>query len=362
MTESIIQLRNLTKRFDGGTVAVRNLDLDVIEGEFLCFLGPSGCGKTTTLRMIVGLETPTSGEIFLRGERITDWPPQRRNIGIVFQNYALFGHMSVYENLAFAMRIRGQARERYDGRVRQIATELQLGEVLEVRASRLDLSTMQRVAMARTLLAEPQILLLDEPLNNFDPGLREGMRAELKRWQHQFGTTMIYVTHDQEEALTLGDRILVMRDGEVEQLASPMEIYRRPQSLFVASFIGRPAMNLLTADMEDGELQLPGGVRLDLGRLGMAQEGMPARPVAGIRPEHLVPSPSAGELVRLEATVDLVRPQAAKTIVDLRLGHDVTLQALVRSPYREAVGARVAFGFDPHKVVLFNADSGRSIG
>ncbi len=360
MSNPIIELRDVTKVFDDGTVAVRDMNLGIAEGEFLCFLGPTGCGKTTTLRIITGLETPTEGDVYLRGERITELAPQKRNIGLMFQKYALFNHMTVYENLSFAPRMRGDREAEFNPRVHEMAAELQLEEVLSKRAGDLDLSRMQRVAMGRTLLAEPPIMLLDEPLNNFDPGLRESMRAELKRWQDQFGTTMVYVTHDQEEALTLGDRILVMRNAEIEQVGSPQEIYRRPESLFVAGFIGRPSMNFLDAEVENGQLKLQGGARVDLARLDVAPGDLPASVRAGIRPEYLVPDPDEG-MCRVDATVDLIRPQAAKTIVDLRLNDQLTLNALVPAPYRNELGADVVFGFDPDRLTLFDADSGKAL-
>ncbi len=359
MSEPIIELRDVKKVFDDGTVAVRHMNLEIAEGEFLCILGPTGCGKTTTLRIITGLETPTEGNVYLRGERVTDWPPQRRNIGLMFQRYALFTHMSVYENLSFAPRMRGVPPNEYDDRVRGMAAELQLEEVLEARAGGLDLSSMQRVAMGRTLLAEPPIMLLDEPLNNFDPGLRESMRAELKRWQDQFGTTMVYVTHDQEEALTLGDRILVMRNAEAEQIGTPPQIYRRPETLFVAGFIGRPSMNFLEASVAENVLELQGGVRVELDRIGLPRRDLPLRLMAGIRPEYLVPNPG-GDLCRLEGVVDLIRPQAAKTIVDIKVGEQ-TLFALVPSPYRSPLGEAATFGFDPDHLALFDKQTGRAI-
>jgi len=245
----LLELQELRKEFDG-FVAVEDLDLTIEEGEFICFLGPSGCGKTTTLRMIAGLETPTSGEIYLRGRRINDLIPQQRNMGLVFQNYALFWHMTVHDNLGFGLRIRGVSRGETDRRVRNMAERFELESLLSVKARRLDLSAMQRVAVARTLLTDPNLLLFDEPLNNIRPGLREMLRAELKRLQKELNRTMIYVTHDQEEAMTLGDRILVMNAGKAEQLDTPRQIYLHPKTLFVADFIGRPSMNFIEAEFQ----------------------------------------------------------------------------------------------------------------
>lgn len=365
----MIQLEGITKEFNG-TIAVRDLNLEIREGEFLCFLGPSGCGKTTTLRMIAGLERPTRGEIYLRGQRITDWPPQRRNIGFMFQNYALFQHMSVYDNLAFGLRVRRVPPAEIERRVRMVAQALELEPVLSLRASQLDLSTMQRVALARILVIEPQVLLLDEPLNNFRPGLRELMRAELKRWQYQFGRTMVYVTHDQEEALTLGDRVVVMNAGRVEQVGTPDEVYWRPATLFVAGFIGRPPMNLISV-----EYRTSGGhallsspdfeLRVDERRgIIEASRSLPHL-ILGIRPEQLQiadpQAPSRGDLVRIPVKVDLVRPLGRKLILDLKTHSGLLIQMVTPSTRRFTVGDDLEIAFHPHHALLFDPQTGQGL-
>jgi ABC-type sugar transport system ATPase subunit len=379
MDEPIIRLQQLRKVY-GALAAVEGLDLDVGEGEFLCFLGPSGCGKTTTLRMIAGLETPTSGEVYLRGERITNLPPQRRNVGFMFQNYALFGHMTVYDNLAFGLRVRGLDRPTFDRRVREVAAGLELDQLLEVRAANLDLSAMQRVAMARVLAVEPEVLLLDEPLNNFRPGLREVMRGELKRSQRQLRRTMVYVTHDQEEAMTLGDRILVMNAGRAEQLDPPEAIYSRPANVFVAGFIGRPPMNFLSTEFRrDGERALleREGLQLDVTPLRAALERAAngRGVILGIRPEHLrlaqgepdlggrreTPgAPAQGIGPSLAATVDLVQPLARKMILDLRMGADA-LKMVLPGSSRVRRGDTLRIHFPADHLHLFLADSGEAI-
>ena len=364
----LIVLRKLRKEFNG-LVAVRDLDLEIEEGEFMCFLGPSGCGKTTTLRMIAGLETPTSGDIFLRGERVNDLPPQQRNIGFVFQNYALFWYTTVYENLAFGLRIRKAPKEEIERKVREIAQRLELEPYLDTKASRLSLSAMQRVALGRTLLTDPYVLLLDEPLNNIRPGLREIMRAELKRLQKQLGRTMIYVTHDQEEAMTLGDRILVMNLGKAEQLATPREVYHRPQTLFVAGFIGRPPMNFLETECrtEDGKAFLKrGNLRWDISsKLPMIEKRAKGTGIVlGIRPEHVLPAAEArrrgvkGEAV--PAVVDLVQPLARKKIVELRLDGDV-IKMVVPSASSISKGEKIEVVFDPDNIHLFDRETERAI-
>jgi len=366
--QPLILLQGLRKKFNG-LVAVEGLDLEIKEGEFMCFLGPSGCGKTTTLRMIAGLETPTAGDIFLRGERINDLPPQQRKVGFVFQNYALFWHATVYDNLAFGLKVRDVPKAEIDRKVRETAERFELEPLLETRASRLSLSAMQRVALGRTLLTEPHVLLLDEPLNNIRPGLREVMRAELKRLQKQLGRTMIYVTHDQEEAMTLGDRILVMNMGQGEQLASPRQIYHHPETLFVAGFIGRPPMNFLKTQYRvegDRAFLEHGALRWDVSqRKSIIEEKVRGdRIVLGIRPEHVLPMAEArrkgltGQAVPV--TVDLVQPLARKKIVDLKM-EDRVIKMLVPSVSSLAKGEELEVIFDPRKIHLFDQETGISI-
>jgi len=364
----LILIRGLRKQFNG-LVAVEGLDLEIKEGEFMCFLGPSGCGKTTTLRMIAGLETPTAGDIFLRGERITDLPPQQRNVGFVFQNYALFWYATVYDNLAFGLKVRDVPKEEIDRKVRETAERFELESLLKTRASRLSLSAMQRVALGRTLLTEPQMFLLDEPLNNIRPGLREIMRAELKRLQQQLGRTMIYVTHDQEEAMTLGDRILVMNLGRVEQLASPRQIYHHPETLFVAGFIGRPPMNFLeTRYRVEGDRAFleRGGLRWDVAdKKSVIEEKVRGDGIVlGIRPEHVLPMAEArrkgltGQAVPV--TVDLIQPLARRKIVDLKMGNKV-IKMLVPGVSPIAKGQELEVVFDPRKMHLFDQETERVI-
>lgn len=364
----IIELIHLRKEFNG-LVAVEDLNLEIKEGEFLCFLGPSGCGKTTTLRMIAGLESPTRGEVRLRGEMITHLPPQKRNVGFMFQNYALFWHMSVYDNLAFGLRVRDKDPDEIDRIVHRVASDLELESLLQVRASRLDLSAMQRVAMARVLAVEPEVLLLDEPLNNFRPGLREVMRGELKRWQKQLGRTMIYVTHDQEEAMTLGDRILVMSQGRAEQLAAPREIYECPANLFVAGFIGRPPMNVLEGELikENGVHRfVRPGLSLDLSPMAKAlkESGVQRKVILGVRPGDVVLANQEAQARRLSdafsASVDLVQPLGRKKIIDLSLNGDV-LKMVVAGDSRVAKGDSLLIAFDLDHLHLFDPSTGRAI-
>jgi multiple sugar transport system ATP-binding protein len=290
-----ITLESLSKVYPDGTQAVTDLRLDVASGEFVVFVGPSGCGKTTALRMIAGLESITSGNVRLDGAVINDLPPKDRDIAMVFQNYALYPHMDAAKNMGFALRMRGLPKEEIDSRVREVARVLGLTDSLHKKPRTLSGGQRQRVAMGRAIVRNPQAFLMDEPLSNLDAKLRVEMRAEIARIQRDLGVTTIYVTHDQTEALTMGDRVAVMRGGLLQQIADPKELYDRPKNLFVAEFIGSPAMNLVVADVERAE----GDIWVAFGphRLRLAPETLERHPglsayegrpvVLGIRPEDM---------------------------------------------------------------------------
>jgi multiple sugar transport system ATP-binding protein len=308
-----IALEKVSKVYPDGTRAVHDLDLEVADGELVVFVGPSGCGKTSALRMIAGLEEITDGEIRVGDRVVNDLPPKDRDIAMVFQNYALYPHMSSYANMAFALKMRGLDKAEIDRRVRDASRVLGLDEVLTKKPRTLSGGQRQRVAMGRAIVREPQAFLMDEPLSNLDAKLRVQMRAEIARIQRDLNVTTIYVTHDQSEAMTLGDRVAVMRRGELQQLDTPQNLYRQPVNLFVAEFIGSPAMNLVEAEIAGeqarfGEHALP----LD-GRAGLGSyEG---RKVAlGIRPEDLedaaLSDAPAGS--RLPVTVDLREDMGAE--------------------------------------------------
>jgi len=298
-----ITLESLTKVYPDGTRAVTDLDLEVGSGEFVVFVGPSGCGKTTALRMIAGLETISSGQVVLDGQVINDLPPKDRDIAMVFQNYALYPHMNAAKNMGFPLKMRGLAQREIDVRVSEAARVLGLTDTLHKKPRTLSGGQRQRVAMGRAIVRNPQAFLMDEPLSNLDAKLRVEMRAEISRIQRDLGVTTIYVTHDQTEALTMGDRVAVMRNGVLQQVAVPKELYARPRNLFVAEFIGSPAMNLVTAGLErdDGQLSVAFGshrLRLDPATLarhpGLSRyEGKNV--VLGIRPEDIEDSAVLGE-------------------------------------------------------------------
>ena len=298
-----ITLESLTKVYPDGTRAVTDLDLEVGSGEFVVFVGPSGCGKTTALRMIAGLETISSGQVVLDGQVINDLPPKDRDIAMVFQNYALYPHMNAAKNMGFPLKMRGLAQREIDVRVSEAARVLGLTDTLHKKPRTLSGGQRQRVAMGRAIVRNPQAFLMDEPLSNLDAKLRVEMRAEISRIQRDLGVTTIYVTHDQTEALTMGDRVAVMRNGVLQQVAVPKELYARPRNLFVAEFIGSPAMNLVTAGLErdDGQLSVAfGSHRLRLDPATLARHPGLSRyerknVVLGIRPEDIEDAAVLGE-------------------------------------------------------------------
>jgi multiple sugar transport system ATP-binding protein len=308
-----IELRNIGKRYDNGVEAVRNVSLTLPAGSFTVFLGPSGCGKTTLLRMIAGLESITSGELYFGAKQMNDAPPKDRDIGMVFQNYALYPHLTVFENIAFPLRVQRVPKLEIDARVRAAAESVNLLDVLDRKPKRLSGGQRQRAALARAIVRKPRVFLFDEPLSNVDARLRQEMRGEIIRLQRLVGATCVYVTHDQTEAMTMADAIVVLHDGEVQQVGAPQEIYRQPRTLFTATFVGTPAMNCFTGEIveldgEDGFLfhergaENPVFIRKRLSfdfSLGGAESASPSlrrgeRVIVGVRPEHLRIAPRAG--------------------------------------------------------------------
>ena len=280
-----IEMKNIVKKYGDGFPAVNDVSIDVADGEFLILVGPSGCGKSTLLRMIVGLEDITDGDMIIGGTRVNDLAPRDRNLSMVFQNYALYPHLTVYENIAFPLRLAKRPEKEIDEKVRQASATLDLDEHLQRKPANLSGGQRQRVAMGRAIVRDAQAFLFDEPLSNLDAKLRGQMRTEILRLQRRLGVTTVYVTHDQTEAMTLGDRVAVMKRGVLQQLASPRELYEQPVNLFVAGFIGSPPMNFLPATVEDGKVTLPFGTfPLPADKAERAQgKGLL---MAGLRPEH----------------------------------------------------------------------------
>jgi multiple sugar transport system ATP-binding protein len=326
-----ITLENVSKTYPDGTRAVRSLDLEVGDGELVVFVGPSGCGKTTALRMVAGLEDITEGVVRIGDEVVNNLPPKQRDIAMIFQNYALYPHMSAFDNMAFGLKLRGIRKADRTKRVHEAARILGLFEVLAKKPRTLSGGQRQRVAMGRAIVREPQAFLMDEPLSNLDAKLRVEMRAEIARIQRDLSVTTIYVTHDQTEAMTLGDRVAVMRDGVLQQLDGPHQLYDRPANLFVAEFIGSPAMNLVGADIarENGSMSVQFGehrLRLDDSVLRerpalSAFDGR--RVILGIRPEDMEDASLASDVPadrRLNAVVDIAEDMGAEMIVHFGIG------------------------------------------
>jgi len=341
-----IRIDSLTKEFPGGVVAVKELDLDVPHGSFVALLGPSGCGKTTTMNMISGLEQQTSGEIFFDDEPITRVPPGRRNVGFVFQNYAIFTHMTVYNNIAFGLKVRKEGRSKADrhAEVQRIAEIVGLSGSLDRKAGRLSVNDMQKVALGRSMIVKPAIFLLDEPFSNLDAAFRAYMRTELKRIQHEMGQTMVYVTHDQVEAMSMADRIAVMNLGELQQYGSPDEIYNRPANRFVAGFVGSTQMNFLPAALAPS----------------LAAEGLTNGVTLGIRPEALELVPPDDPRAHLRATVGLVEPLGAKDVVHLD-ADDQPVRVVSAPGRRPHVGDAVGIACDPGRVLRFDDETDMAI-
>jgi multiple sugar transport system ATP-binding protein len=357
-----VTLTRVVKSF-GTHPVIRSVDLEIREGEFAVFVGPSGCGKSTLLRMIAGLESTSGGEIRIGQRVVNDLPPRDRDIAMVFQDYALYPHKSVYENMAFGLRMRKRAEDEVDKRVREAAQVLQIGHLLERRPRDLSGGQRQRVAMGRAIVRDPQVFLFDEPLSNLDAQLRAEMRVEIKRLHQRLGATTIYVTHDQVEAMTLADRIVVLRAGEIVQVGSPDDIYNRPAARFVAGFTGSPPMNFTPARLEGGgsRVRLAGvaDLALPVGRQG----GQDDREVLfGIRPEDIaLPGAAGGERAPIEVTVQLVEPLGSDLLAILAIG-DAEVTGRFPPDCGLKVGERRTVTLDMAKFHLFDPASGNALG
>jgi sn-glycerol 3-phosphate transport system ATP-binding protein len=350
-----LALSGLRKSF-GLVDVLHDIHLALSDGEMLVIVGASGCGKSTLLRLVAGLERPTAGRVMLEGRDVTNLDPSERDIAMVFQNYALYPHMSVFDNMAYGLRIRGLSREDIRKRVDEAAGLLGLGELLGRKPRQLSGGQRQRVAMGRAIVRHPKLFLFDEPLSNLDAKLRLAMRAEIRRLQRRLGVTSLYVTHDQVEAMTLGDRLLVLHRGRPAQLASPMEVFARPADTYVAGFIGAPTMNFLPAELvRDGS-----AAELATGLLLPFADGRRAGPdgtelTVGIRPEHLVPG------VGLDMTIELIEPLGSETLVHGRLvgGGDVPLVVKLMGP--SLGGERLSVAPQTEHMHVFDRASGRRI-
>jgi len=359
-----VELRHVWKRFDN-TVAVEDFSLTTADGEFVVLVGPSGCGKTTTMRMIAGLEVVGDGQILFDGRDVTEQLPHDRDVAMVFQNYALFPHLNVFSNMAFGMRLRKVPKAEIQQRIAKAAQILGIEGLMERRPRELSGGQRQRVALGRAIVREPRVFLMDEPLSNLDAALRMEMRAEIIKLQARLGVTTFYVTHDQIEALSMGDRIVVMRGGRIQQVGSPTELYERPTNAYVASFIGSPPMNFLEGRVEGEGIALP-AEQATLALSGSARNALVGAPapevLVGVRPEHIVltdrPADGAHSLA---GKVDTVEPLGYTTLVRLQMRSDRWLNALLTGKMRFDEGDAVYATFAAEHLYLFDRKSDRAL-
>ena len=357
-------LEKVRKVFDRNTVAVENFNLEVGAGEFVVLVGPSGCGKSTVLRLVAGLEEPTEGNIYIDGILANDLPPKDRDVALVFQNYALYPHMTAYQNMSFSLRLRKYPKETIDARVREAAGTLGISQLLDRRPKTLSGGERQRVAVGRAIVRKPKVFLFDEPLSNLDAKLRLQMRTEISRLHTRLGATMIYVTHDQVEAMTMGDRLVVMRSGRIQQIGPPAEIYERPENLFVAGFIGSPAMNFVDGELSrNGSLVFSGeAIRLPFpDHYSPRLQEYVGRPlVLGIRPEHIscaVSSPGSLQGSEVRAKVELVEPMGHETYLYFNMG-GTPLVGRMSANHPPSVGEEIPLAIDLSTVHIFDKETG----
>ena len=361
-----VAFRKVTKTF-GSFTAVDDVDLEIGDGEFVCLLGPSGCGKTTSLRMIAGLETPSAGEVFIGGRDVTALPPKDRNVSMVFQDYALYPHMTLVDNIAYPLKVRGEKTAKRHGRAREVAGILKIADLLDRLPSQISGGQQQRTSLARALVYPSSVYLFDEPLSNLDAKLRLEARGFLNHLQHDMGMTAVYVTHDQAEAMALANRVAVMDRGRIVQYAPPVDLYRRPATIFVADFLGNPPMNLVPVEVarEGGRLRVTAdGLTLPLlptsETLARTIERGP-RLTLGIRPEHL--SIAQGEAAnRIDGRLFANENMGPESLVTILLADERRITARIFTDEHLSLGERVGFAFDPVNLTFFDGDGNRIPG
>ncbi len=360
-----VVLKDINKFYDS-VHAVKDVNLQIRDKEFVVFVGPSGCGKTTTLRMIAGLEAISSGDISIDGQVVNELAPMDRDIAMVFQNYALYPHMSVYDNMAFGLKMRKFAKAEIGKRVKEAADILGIGELLKRKPRQLSGGQRQRVALGRAIVRHPRVFLFDEPLSNLDAKLRVQMRVELKKLHQRLGTTAVYVTHDQVEAMTLGDRVVVMKDGLVQQVGEPLELYNSPANRFVAGFIGSPAMNFATVTMTDGNGRLTAknaGLEIEVpGAQAERLRGHVGRQLTlGVRPEDLHVAGGADPAgLTFPSKVEVVEQLGSEILLDVRVGDD-TMVAAVEPTTRAKVQDTLRLAVNPERLHFFDANTETAI-
>jgi multiple sugar transport system ATP-binding protein len=362
---STLRIENLVKKFDSSAAAaVSDVTLAVESGSFVVLLGPSGCGKTTTLRCIAGLETPDSGDIYIDSARVNDLPPKERDIAMVFQNYALYPHMTVYDNIGFPLKMRHESKSEIDNRVKETARLANIEPLLQRKPRQLSGGEQQRVALARAIVRKPKVFLMDEPLSNLDAKLRLYTRTEIKRLQKDLNVTTIYVTHDQSEAMAMSDKIAVMSKGKLLQYDSPVSVYNKPATTFVAGFIGSPPMNLIEmtlTEQNNGILLDEGEFKYELpsGLVGAVKGKTSGKDVLlGVRPEDLRVSISKEQFSIFQSEVYVLEPMGPQNVVDLKLGNTI-LKAVTPNSLKLDTGQRVWIGWDPATIHVFDSSSGQ---
>src|ERR1700747_1165920 len=362
---AIVELSNVVKKY-GDVLAVENFNLTTTEGEFVVLVGPSGCGKTTTMRMIAGLETVTGGQILIGGKNVVGMIPRERDVAMVFQNYALFPHMNVFGNMSFGLRLRKLPREKIESRVREAASILGIEHLLDRKPKELSGGERQRVALGRAIVREPKVFLMDEPLSNIDAKLRVEMRAEIIKLQRRLGVTTFYVTHDQVEALSMGDRIVVMSKGLVQQVGTPKELYNAPINRYVAGFIGSPSMNFLRGQIgADGTVSAGENFRLLLSKERSAaalQKGIKDVWI-GVRPEHLVieRNPESATRNVIKGVVEVVEPQGATSILQINIGEEKKIIAQINEQWGRVAGEKLTLTVASELIHLFDPNTDESI-
>jgi ABC-type sugar transport system ATPase subunit len=361
---SDVRIRDVTKKFLGGFAAVNEISLDIPSGKFVVLVGPSGCGKTTLLRLIAGLEEATSGQIWIGDRDVTDVHPRERDIAMVFQSYALYPHMSVRRNMGFALEIKKVPADEIARRIQNASELLGIGKLLDRQPRQLSGGQRQRVALGRAIVRDPSVFLFDEPLSNLDAKLRASMRSELIKLHKRLGSTIVYVTHDQVEAMTMGQLVVVMKDGVIQQVGTPLEVYRNPTNVFVAEFIGSPAMNLIAAktickgpDM----YAVVGGSHIPLNgkthKLDGAQDGV----TLGVRPEHLsLVDKGLPDLIRMSGTVEVVETLGSESLVEVAV-EGVTLMARQMDEAMPAMGSEVQFHIESNNLFVFDGRTGANL-
>ncbi len=360
-----VEMKGIGKVYDGGVRAVDNANITVNDREFVVLVGPSGCGKTTTLRMVAGLEDITEGELYIDGKLVNDIPPKDRDIAMVFQNYALYPHMSVYDNMAFGLKIRKYPKQEIQARVKEAAQILDIEELLDRKPKALSGGQRQRVAVGRAIVRKPKVFLFDEPLSNLDAKLRVQMRAEISNLHNRLQATMIYVTHDQVEAMTMADKIVVLKTGVIQQIGSPLDLYNNPVNRFVAGFIGSPPMNFmvvtikdeggkLIADEGDNQMEISGG-QVELMRPYAGKET-----ILGVRPEDLIYQEKGGTSKSFKSNITVIEPLGAEIHLYIDTGKH-SLIARVPPRYEFHVGDEAHFEADMSKVIFFDMETEKAI-